>query len=136
VQDVELPLDQTPEFLRWFCANVGMSPVWLCPLQLREVDGSARHWPLYPLRAKEIYVNAGFWGTVAVSAGRADGDVNRAIEQAVSDADGHKSLYSDAYYDRDTFALIYGGDTYRDLKDRYDPGHRLTGLYEKAVGRA
>ena len=134
VQDVEVPLDRTPAFLRWFAENVGMSPVWLCPLRLRR-PGSTQPWPLYPLTPGEVYVNAGFWGTVPIADGAADGDVNRAVEQAVADFDGHKSLYSDAYYDRDTFARIYGGDTYAELKDRYDPGHRLTGLYEKAVGR-
>ncbi|HEX4729483.1 MAG TPA: FAD-binding oxidoreductase [Jatrophihabitans sp.] len=131
VQDVEIPLRNTAEFLHWFAGNVGMSPVWLCPLQLR---GEAS-WPLYPLAAGECYVNAGFWGTVPIAEGRADGDVNRAVEQAVAERDGHKSLYSDAYYDRQTFATIYGGEVYSELKRTYDPDHRLTGMYEKAVGR-
>lgn len=102
VQDVEVPLDRTPEFLRWFAANVGMTPVWLCPLRLREPSGpgSAKAWPLYPLRPGETYVNIGFWGSVAIAAGAADGDVNRQIERMVSEVGGHKSLYSDAYYDR------------------------------------
>ena len=81
------------------------------------------------------YVNVGFWSTVPIAPGAADGDVNRAIERAVADAGGHKSLYSDAYYDRDTFDRLYGGDAYRAVKERYDPDHRLTDLYDKAVGR-
>ena len=32
VQDVEIPVDLLPEFLDWFDAEVGMRPVWLCPL--------------------------------------------------------------------------------------------------------
>ena len=36
MQDVEIPLDRTAEFLRWFAAKVEMSPVWLCPIRLRE----------------------------------------------------------------------------------------------------
>ena len=63
------------------------------------------------------------------------GDVNRMIEDAVAARSGHKSLYSDAYYDRETFDAVYGGEVYRVVKDKYDPGKRLTGLYEKAVGR-
>jgi len=156
VQDVEIPLDRTPTFLRWFAGNVGMSPVWLCPLMLRETKpdsqpdsaadrpaagqqgadhGSDKPWPLYPLSPGQVYVNVGFWGTVPITDGRSDGDINRLIEAAVAKHAGHKSLYSDAYYDRQTFAAVYGGDVYAELKDRYDPGHRLTGLYEKAVGR-
>ncbi|WP_089011009.1 FAD-binding oxidoreductase [Micromonospora inositola] len=137
VQDVEIPLDGTADFLRWFARQVGMNPVWLCPLRLREPagPGSARAWPLYPLQSGETYVNIGFWGSVPIAEGAADGDVNRAIERAVSEAGGHKSLYSDAYYDRAAFDRLYGGETWRAVKDRYDPDHRLTGLYEKAVAR-
>ncbi|MEU7981552.1 FAD-binding oxidoreductase [Micromonospora sp. NPDC049081] len=137
VQDVEIPLDGTADFLRWFDRNVGMTPVWLCPLRLREPagPGSARAWPLYPLRPGVTYLNIGFWGTVEVVDGAADGDVNRSIERAVSEFGGHKSLYSDAYYDRAAFDQLYGGETWRVVKDRYDPDHRLTGLYEKAVAR-
>jgi FAD/FMN-containing dehydrogenase len=139
VQDVEIPLERTPDFLRWFADQVAMSPVWLCPLRLREPAGpeagSTKPWPLYPLSPGQIYVNVGFWGTVAITGNRVDGDVNRLVEAAVAEHAGHKSLYSDAYYDRQTFAAVYGGQTYTELKDKYDPGHRLTGLYEKAVGR-
>ncbi|MFU8854701.1 FAD-binding oxidoreductase [Micromonospora sp. SL1-18] len=138
VQDVEIPLDRTADFLRWFARTVKMTPVWLCPLRLREPagPGSARAWPLYPLQPGETYVNIGFWGSVPIAEGAADGDVNREIERAVSEAGGHKSLYSDAYYDRAAFDRLYGGETWRAVKDRYDPDHRLTGLYEKAVARA
>ncbi len=138
VQDVEIPLGRTADFLRWFARAVGMTPVWLCPLRLREPSGpgSARAWPLYPLRPGQDYVNIGFWGSVPIAPGAADGDVNRAIEREVSELGGHKSLYSDAYYDREVFDRLYGGDTWRAVKDRYDPDHRLTGLYEKAVARA
>jgi len=35
VQDVEIPLHRTAEFLRWFLREVPVTPVWLCPLRLR-----------------------------------------------------------------------------------------------------
>ncbi len=61
--------------------------------------------------------------------------MNQAVEEQVSASGGHKSLYSDAYYDRETFDRLYGGETYRRAKDRYDPEHRLPGMFEKVVGR-
>ena len=131
VQDVEIPVERTADFLQWFAANVRMTPVWLCPLKL----AGDETWPLYPLEPDEVYVNVGFWGTVPIADGRVDGDMNRLIENAVAEHDGHKSLYSDAYYDRETFDRIYGGRNYQVLKYKYDPDQRLTGLYEKAVGR-
>ena len=69
-------------------------------------------------------MNVGFWGTVVIAAGRVDGDVNRAVERAVAEHGGHKSLYSDAFYDRDTFDAVYGGDVLRAVKATYDPDGR------------
>ncbi|HEU4514468.1 MAG TPA: FAD-binding oxidoreductase [Nocardioidaceae bacterium] len=137
IQDVEIPVARTAEFLGWFEGNVGMRPVWLCPLRLREPSGpgSARRWPSYPLHPGTTYVNVGFWGTVPIAPGAADGDLNRAIEQRVTELGGHKSLYSDAYYDRATFDRLYDGDNIASVKQHYDRENRLTGLYEKAVRR-
>ena len=137
IQDVEVPVERTPEFLRWFDSAVAMRPVWLCPLRLREPSGpgSARRWPSYPLEPGTTYVNVGFWGTVPIAPGAADGDLNRAVEAEVGALGGHKSLYSDAYYDRATFDRLYDGENLAGVKTKYDPGDRLTGLYEKAVRR-
>ena len=105
------------------------------PAALRDTAVSRRGWPLYPLEPGATYVNVGFWSTVAIAPGGADGDVNRAIEREVRDLGGHKSLYSDSYYDEDEFWSLYGGETYSQTKKTYDPDHRLPGLYDKAVRR-
>jgi FAD/FMN-containing dehydrogenase len=138
VQDVEIPLERTAEFLDWFLREVPIEPVWLCPIQLRpatSVGAGETPWPLYPMASGHPYVNVGFWSTVPVEPGRVDGDVNRAIEDEVARLGGHKSLYSDAYYDEPTFDRLYGGAEYRPVKKRYDPRGRLPTLYDKAVRR-
>jgi FAD/FMN-containing dehydrogenase len=130
IQDVEIPVDRGAEFLRFFSANVGMSPVWMCPLRLRD----ERAWPLYPLRPGEVYVNFGFWGTVPLPAGaRTDGHYNRLVEDEVARLDGHKSLYSTSFYPEEEFYRRYNGDAYQALKRAYDGQGRLLGLYEKCV---
>ena len=48
---------------------------------------------------------------------------------------GHKSLYSEAFYDRETFDQLYDGANLAAVKQRYDPDDRLTSLYDKAVRR-
>jgi FAD/FMN-containing dehydrogenase len=137
IQDVEVPVDRVAEFLTWFGEHVGMRPVWLCPLRLRDSDGpgTARTWPSYPLETGTTYVNVGFWGTVPIAPGARDGDVNRAVEAEVTALGGHKSLYSDAYYDRATFDALYDVANLDRVKERTDPDHRLTSLYDKAVQR-
>ena len=129
IQDIEVPVERTAEFVRWFDEHVGMRPVWLCPLR------ASRAWPSYPLAPGATYVNVGFWGTVPIEPGAADGDKNRAVEAEVTALGGHKSLYSDAYYDRETFDRLYGVANQRRVKQETDPDNRLTGLYEKAVNR-
>ncbi len=133
IQDIEVTIDRLPDFLEWFDAEVGMRPVWLCPLRLREIDGAARAWPTYPLVPGATYVNVGFWGTVPVGAHAPHGPVNRAIEERVHELGGHKSLYSEAFYERDVFDRLYGGGELAAVKQKYDPDSRLTPLYEKVV---
>lgn len=132
VQDVEVPLHALPQFMDFFHAEVGIEPVWVCPLQQRD---TAATWPLYQFDPAEKYVNVGFWSSVAVPDGvdPAAGTVNRSIERKVTELGGRKSLYSTAYYERDEFWSIYGGRAYGELKDRYDPDRRLSDLYDKCV---
>jgi FAD/FMN-containing dehydrogenase len=135
IQDVEVPVERLGDFLDWFDAEVGMRPVWLCPLVSTGSAIGGRTWPTYPLEPGQTYVNVGFWGTVHVGPDAADAPRNRAIEARVHELDGHKSLYSDAFYDQDTFDRLYDGANLRAVKHRYDPDDRFISLYDKAVTR-
>jgi len=126
VQDVEIPVRALPAFLEAFHRDVGISPLWICPLRLR----SGEPWTLYPLRPGELYVNVGFWSSVPEVPGEPDAH-NRRIERLVADLDGHKSLYSTVHYTEEDFWTHYNGPAYRALKQRYDPRGRLPDLYSK-----
>jgi FAD/FMN-containing dehydrogenase len=129
VQDVEIPVRHLPAFLEAFHRDVGITPVWLCPLRLR----SREPWTLYPMHPHELYVNVGFWSSVPQVPGEPDAH-NRRIEALVSELDGHKSLYSSVHYDEAAFWRHYNGPAYRALKERYDPHGRLPDLYSKVAG--
>jgi FAD/FMN-containing dehydrogenase len=142
IQDVEIPVERGAEFLRFFAGQVGMSPVWMCPLRLRGTGPGGqprgtplgdRPWPLYPLRAGQVYVNFGFWGTVALPPGAADGHYNRQIEDEVTALGGHKGLYSTSFYSEEEFWERYNGAEYARLKREYDGEGRLASLYDKCV---
>ena len=96
---------------------------------------------MHGLRAKqaaaagELMVDVGFWGGVHVGPDAPRAPRNRAIEAQVHALGGHKSLYSEAFYDRETFDHLYDGAHLAQVKRRYDPDDRLTPLYDKAVKR-
>ena len=141
VQDVEVSIDQAPVFLRRFLVEVPIEPIWVCPLRLSQTEsapGTDRPWPLYPLRPGTLYANIGFWSSAPIDGQPGGPDApagawNRHIEDMVSALGGHKSLYSDAFYDEATFSELYGGEHAARLKDRFDPAGRLSTLYDKAV---
>ncbi len=138
VQDIEVPIERTAEYVEWFLADIPIEPIWLCPLRLREpaLPGAdpVRPWPLYPLAPQRTYVNVGFWSAVPATPGD-PGHTNKIIERKVAELDGHKSLYSESFYTPEEFDELYGGESYRLLKKRYDPRGRLLDLYAKAVKR-
>jgi FAD/FMN-containing dehydrogenase len=130
IQDVEIPVARVAEFVRFLDERTGIEPVWLCPLRQRD---PAVRWPLYDLDPATTYVNVGFWSTAPLPPGESDGFHNRAIEQAVADLGGRKSLYSTSFYPEKEFWETYGGEAYELLKKTYDPDGRLLDLYAKTV---
>ncbi|WP_020499748.1 FAD-binding oxidoreductase [Sciscionella marina] len=129
IQDVEIPVERLAEFLDFFHTEIGISPVWLCPLKLR----GERTWPLYPMEADKLYVNVGFWATVPLTGWEQEGHFNRLIEHKVTELGGHKSLYSESFYTEEEFWKLYNGAAYEKAKKKYDPQSRAKDLYTKCV---
>ena len=133
IQDVDIPLDGAAEFLAFLQREIGIHPIWLCPIR---VPAPALRFPLYPLRTETIYINFGFWDVLTDREPRPPGFRNQLIERKVAELSGLKSLYSDSYYSEDEFWSIYDGATYAALKSKYDPEGTLPDLYTKCVKRA
>ncbi|NNH69554.1 FAD-binding oxidoreductase [Nocardia uniformis] len=127
LQDADLPVESVPDFLEFFAREIGISPVWLCPMRLRTPA------TLYPIDRNRLYVSVGFWWPLRQRVGEAPDYHNRLIERAIAELGGHKPLYSTAHYTEKEFWRHYGGDTYRKLEETYDPDNRLPDLYDKCV---
>jgi FAD/FMN-containing dehydrogenase len=132
IQDVDIPLARCPEFLDFLLEEVGVLPIWICPI--RAPDPGATY-PLYPLAPGTAYVNFGFWDRVTFREPHPPGYLNRKIERKVTELGGLKSLYSDAYFSEAEFWSIYNKPAYDALKARYDPNCALPDLYAKCVLR-
>mgnify|MGYP006422360719 CR=1 FL=1 len=130
IQDVDIPIERAAEFLDFFRREIGIEPVWICPIRARRRD---RRFDLYPLDPDTLYVNFGFWDVIRTGAAQPEGHFNRLVERKVAELGGLKSLYSSSYYDRDEFWRQFDRETYQRLKQRYDPDGRLKDLYDKTV---
>jgi FAD/FMN-containing dehydrogenase len=128
IQDVEIPLEHAPAFAQFFNREIGIKPVWLCPVAAYDRSAS---FPLYPMKPGTLYINFGFWDVVGTD--HEEGYFNRKIEAKVRELHGNKSLYSNSFYSREEFWQLYNERVYRALKARYDPAGRLKDLYEKCV---
>jgi FAD/FMN-containing dehydrogenase len=133
IQDVDIPLPRAAEFLEFLLGAIGIVPIWVCPIGPLD---RPTPFPLYPLAPRTPYLNFGFWDVIESPTPRGAGHFNRLIEDKVIELGGIKSLYSDSYFDRATFARVYDMEAYERLKRRYDPQGRAPGLYEKCVLRA
>ncbi len=130
IQDVDIPIEHTVEFLEFLLREIGVLPIWICPF--RSYDPGVIY-DLYALDPRKLYVNFGFWDTVPTM--KPDGYYNKLIEAQALALKGKKGLYSTAYYDEETFWQIYNRPAYEALKRKYDPGRCFKDLYEKTVKR-
>ncbi|MFQ5756519.1 MAG: FAD-dependent oxidoreductase [Acidiferrobacterales bacterium] len=132
IQDVDIAIDKAPAFLDFFHKEVGIKPIWVCPIRIQ--DTSVR-FGLYPLDGTNIYINFGFWDVKKGRENRPNGYYNRKIERKVTELGGLKSLYSDSYYPPEEFWQIYNKSAYDRVKAKYDPDARLKDIYQKCVLR-
>ncbi len=132
IQDVDIPIEQAASFLRFFHQEIGIAPIWICPIRRWRSD---RQFDLYRLFPDTTYVNFGFWDVLKGRERLPAGYYNRKIERKVSELGGIKSLYSDVYYPPEEFWEIYNRAKYDELKARYDPQGNLEDLYHKCVLR-
>jgi FAD/FMN-containing dehydrogenase len=144
IQDIEIPLDRSADYIRKFWAAVPSTrigkikltrpglprqaaPIWLCP-----VKGTSS--PLMPMEPSKLYINFGFWDALEgpeTVGGMVTGTINKALEQVTAELHGKKTLYGVIYFTEEQFLKEYNGGEYKRIKQRYDPDGRLRGWYER-----
>ncbi|MBA4423509.1 MAG: FAD-linked oxidase [Syntrophus sp. (in: bacteria)] len=132
IQDVEVPMEKSPEFLEFYFREINIRPCWICPI--RPLDAAGR-WTLYSMEPGALYLNFGFWGSVRSSSDKAPGHFNRNVERIVQKLGGRKSLYSQSFFPEDEFWRMYNGAAYQKIKSKFDPQGAFGNLYQKTVLR-
>ncbi|KAI1489095.1 hypothetical protein F5X96DRAFT_29373 [Biscogniauxia mediterranea] len=134
IQDVGVPYAAAEAFYRWLDRELGIYPLWLCPLRVRRPDGGGG--AAYGLHADfadaaatpEFMLNFGVWGPVP------GGDdvvrLNRDIEAKLRELGGKKTLYAQAYYTEDEFWQTYNRPAYDAVRAKYRADH-LPSVYDK-----
>jgi FAD/FMN-containing dehydrogenase len=128
IQDVDIPIESAAEFFHFLHAEIGITPVWVCPIKSCDPNVT---YDLYTLDPNKLYINFGFWDTIPTT--HEDGYFNKKVEEKAFDLKGKKGLYSSAWYDEETFWKIYNRERYAELKQKYDPEGAFAGLYAKCV---
>lgn len=128
IQDVGVPINKCPEFYAWFQQEIGIHPLFICPVQKETLST-----PLWRLpENNQIYCDVGFFSRKKTSFVR--GHYNRLVEDKLVEIGGRKSLYSRTYYPEEQFKkLYYGEGAYEKLKAQYDPYNKLPTLFDKCV---
>jgi len=122
IQDLAMPEHSAADFMRWVDKQLGIYPLWLCPLK---VDTQS---PLLCSYLKtDAILNVGVWGLIGPEALTA----NHGLETEVRQLGGKKWLYAQSFYDEDTFWRIYDEPkAYKALRKKYH-AEGLPSVYDK-----
>jgi Delta24-sterol reductase len=130
VQDLSLPYSTAEDFVDYASQELGIWPIWFCPL--REIEPPTFH-PYTtqpgPDASPKPMLNIGLWG-------RASSDMdtfvrqNRQLESKLAELGGRKVLYSHTYYTEQEFWQLYDRKWYDDLRQQYS-ATTLPTVYDK-----
>jgi FAD/FMN-containing dehydrogenase len=131
IQDIGIPIENCASFVKWVNENIGIYPLWVCPLI---EPPSEKSYPLWQFSEGKMACDIGIFGSKNSKTLHKPGFFNQELEVETKKQNGKKSLYSRSYFQRGDFEHIYyGGDSYQKLKEKYDPEHCFPTLYEKCV---
>ncbi|KAK2611955.1 hypothetical protein QQS21_002061 [Conoideocrella luteorostrata] len=136
VQDVALPQETAEEFIKFASTDLGIWPLWLCPL--RETRTPTFHPMTHEKRGLAVgegtsqrMVSIGVWGW-GPRLWRDFVRANRALERKLYDLNGRKWLYAHCYYTEEEFWSIYDQQWYESLREKYH-ANTLPTVFDKVT---
>jgi Delta24-sterol reductase len=126
VQDLALPYHNAERFINYTADDLGIWPLWLCPLKQTPPPTFHPHTGEMQTTVKDgqtttpaPMLNIGVWGW-----GPADPEAfvtaNRALEAKLRELGGMKWLYAHTYYNEEEFWQVYDQKTYDVLRQKYN----------------
>ncbi|KAG8169827.1 hypothetical protein KVR01_000572 [Diaporthe batatas] len=141
VQDIAVPFATAPDLVDYTERELGIWPLWLCPLKRRAPPTFHPFTTTPPGRQQQqdgskgeddMMLNIGVWGWGPSD--RAEFvKANKALEDKVRELGGMKWLYAHTYYDEPDFWEMYGGRGWYDsLRAKYKADEAgLPSVYDK-----
>ena len=127
VQDISLPKENVVSFLNFANTQLGIYPLWLCPLRPGKQDFLSPNTLL-----TDLVINVGIWGEIKKARSFEEFlETNRRVENEVKAMKGRKVLYAHAYYSEAEFWSIYNRARYDDLREKYLACKVFPDVYQK-----
>lgn len=126
IQDFYVPLGRTLEFLQYSDKNLGIYPLWLCPMKPTQTPQKLS--PHYS--PSELMIDIGIYG----QSNQYLNDpirVNENFEDFAQSIGARKMLYAHAYYTQEKFWKIYDRSWYGDLQKKYFADKAFPEIWEK-----
>ncbi|KAF5710921.1 24-dehydrocholesterol reductase [Fusarium mundagurra] len=138
VQDLALPYDTAEAFIDWVESELGIWPLWLCPLK------GCRTPSFHPVtkdssdidagsNTSQPMLNIGVWGWGPSEPEKFKAK-NQALERKLVELGGRKWLYAHTYYTEEHFWEMYDRPWYQRLRERYF-ATTLPSIYDKVKTR-
>ncbi|PSK45366.1 hypothetical protein B9Z65_2506 [Elsinoe australis] len=125
MQDISVPYKYVSDFVSYIQKEIGIYPLWLCPLLLKH------EWPLKPNdpTIPDRIMNIGMWGQGSKKLAKFV-QQNWDLEKRTRELHGLKCLYAQAYYTEEEFWRVYDKERYDMLRQKYRAG-TLPSVYDK-----
>jgi len=126
IQDFYVPASKTVDFMKYSEENLGVFPLWLCPL--KPTSDEQKLSPHFI--PGEMLIDVGIWGQTEKYLKDPIG-LNQEFERHAESVGARKMLYAHAYYSHDDFWRIYDYRWYTRLRDKYHATEGFPEIWEK-----